>query len=319
MDAKLNFRWFDIDAEPAAWDDKVRKSGQSLFHLSALLTAHASGNARKRGILVFEDGRQIALVGGLLRHKAGRQSFRSLSFPSATATGRPTLVRELMDWLLTQGVANVSFGSYDGGVEKYELPETSCGLRERLEFLWVLNEAAEKRLRSLRSNHKRKLQKLLKEGLELREVGRWQPELLTWMRVQWARRRGHTWGLLDIIRMYRYHRYIYKSLSVPGVARLYGLYSKQGVLLSLAYMLETDGMAFYMIGASSPAGYQINASVKLFWDLAERYTAQGYRWLHLGGVPRAATDQSHDEHGTFRFKAGFGIQPLGRTSLSTPE
>lgn len=316
MDGSLEFQWFDIDAQPRVWDDKVRASGQSLFHLSALLTAHAFGSDARRGVLIYDGPRLVALVGGILKQRRRRRMFQSLSFPSAATTGRPTLVRELMEWLLGQGIVSVSFGSYDGGVEKYELPESACGLRERLEFLWVLNEAAENRLRSLRSNHKRKLQKLLKEGLVLREVERWQPELLTWMRVQWARRRGHTWGLWDIVRMYRYHRYIYKALSAPGMARLYGLYSRDGTLLSLAYMLETDGMGFYMIGASSPSGYQINASVKLFWDLAERYTARGFHWLHLGGVPRAATDAGHDEHGTFRFKSGFGIQPLGRTSLS---
>jgi hypothetical protein len=316
MEAQLGFEWFDIEADPVGWDRQVRETQQSLFHLSALLAAHAFGGARRRGVLIYEGEQRVALIGGLLKSRDKRLAFESLSFPSASVTGRPALVRELMDWLVAQGIQDVSFGSYDGGVETYELPEVRCGLKERLEFLWSLSGAPDTRLRSVRSNHKRKLQKLLKQRLELREITRWQPELLSWMRVQWARRRGQTWSLAQIFDMYRYHRYIYKSLRAGNVARLYGLYSEDGTLLSLAYMLETDGMAFYMIGASSPAGYQINGSLRLFWDLAEGYAARGYKWLHLGGVPRDAATEGHDEHGTFRFKSGFGIEPQGRTSLS---
>lgn len=308
-----DFQWFDVESDPAGWDALVRRGRTGIFHLSAVLQAHANRHARPVGILVRRTGQPNLAIGGICRRR--QQRFDTMSFPALAASETPALVKSLTQWLTSEGYTTIKLGSFGSGVEGYRLP-TAAVCAERLEFPWDLRQTSEQRFRSLRSNHKRKLQKLCKESYSLRAIGRMQPELMTWLRLQWARRRGQAFSLRELVEMYRHHRMMHDSLAGAGLGHLYGLYDGDDALLSLAYMLEADGVAFYMIGASSPAGYDVNASLRLFWDLAERYAKQGFSCLHFGGVPAAAVTHGHDEHGVFRFKAGFGIEPLSRTSLS---
>ncbi|HEX5514100.1 MAG TPA: GNAT family N-acetyltransferase [Gammaproteobacteria bacterium] len=308
------FRWFEVDANPLGWDSLVGDSPQNLFNTSPLLRAHAMGNARPIGIVVPCHGVSVA-IGGVMCWSGREQRLSTLAFPALATTGAPDLVSALTAWLFAQGVAEIEIGSFISGVEGYRLPTANAVLRQRLEFVWDLSGSPEQRHRALRSNHKRKLQKLLKQSMELREITRHQAEQMTRLRIQWSRRRAMPLGLLQVVQMYQYHRFLHRHLTMPGIGHLYGLYDKAGVLLSLAYMLETDSLAFYMIGASAPAGYLMNASLRLFWELAERYQSRGLKFLHFGGVPADAASEAHEENGVFRFKAGFGIEPTSRASL----
>jgi hypothetical protein len=247
-------RWFEVDANPLGWDSLVGDSAQNLFNTSALLRAHAMGNARPIGIVVPCHGVSVA-IGGVMCWSGREQRLSTLAFPALATTGAPDLVSALTAWLFAQGVAEIEIGSFISGVEGYRSPAANAVLRQRLEFVWDLGGSTEQRHRALRSNHKRKLQKLLKQSMELREITRHQAEQMTRLRIQWSRRRAMPLGLLQVVQMYQYHRFLHRHLTMPGIGHLYGLYDKAGVLLSLAYMLEPNSLAFYMIGASSPAGY----------------------------------------------------------------
>ncbi|RFA25160.1 hypothetical protein CAI21_19900 [Alkalilimnicola ehrlichii] len=312
----MEFRWHDIDADPLAWDRLVSETRQSLFHLSRLLRVHAFGRTRRRGVILSYRGYPMAVVGGLVRRETNGDAFESLCFPSLMR-GRDDLLEALIGWLRDQGISKVRFGSFSGGVEGYPLDCSSFAVSERLEFPWEISEGTEALRRKLRSNHKRKLNKLDRRKLTLKAVDRRQAWLLTCARAQWAQRKGQRLQVREFLHMYRYHRLLHKHLTTAGIGNLYGLYDEQERLLSLAYMLEYSDLSFYMIGASSPEGYRINASMKLFWDMARFYSEQGFRYLHLGGVPSAALAEQHDEHGVYRFKQGFGVTPAVRLTLST--
>jgi len=311
----LAFDWFDIDKRPNDWDAEVQTSGQCVFHLSRMLAAHAFGGARRRGIVIRADGKPAAVLGGLWLKDAHGISFQTLSFPAPDDSRPDTLLAELVSWLHQQGVSGIRIGSFEGGVERYEIDTAAWGTEERLEFPWRLDQTEAERMRCLRSNHKRKLKNLLKLELRVKEVQRFRAELMTLLRVRWAARRGRRLSVREVLGLYRYYGMLQANLTRPGLAKLYGLYDRSDTLLSIAYMLEAPSAAFYMIGASSPAGYRIGASVRLFWDLAAMYAERGVRHLNLGGVPKAALNPEHDEHGTLRFKADFGIEPVKRVTL----
>lgn len=310
------FDWFDIRAESSSWDELARRGEQPMFHLAPLLRAHEHGSGKPAGVTLRAPGGRRIAIGGLLRKVDGGRCFETLSFPPLAETDAPELVRSLASWLDAQGFAEVRFGSYAGGVEDYRLPLQGALTRQRLEYLWDVSAPSDARYRAIRSNHKRKLQKLLKQQLVLKKIDRFQAEQMTWMRIQWARRRELSLGYRRVLEIYRYHHTLRRTLSRPGVAHLYGIYDTADNLLSLAYMLEVGETAFYMIGASSPAGYQMNASLRLFWELGESYNARGFKVVNLGGAPVEALSEDHEEHGVMRFKAGFGIEPISRVSLT---
>jgi hypothetical protein len=313
----MNFRWHDIDADPQGWDRLVAQTHQSLFNLAPMLAVHAYEGARRRGVLLLEQGEPIGLVGGLLRQTPAGGSFESLCFPVLPMPADAAVLDDLVRWLHAQGCAQIRFGSFDGGVEHYPVDCTAFTVSERLEFPWDLTVSEDQRRKLLRSNHKRKLQKLAKQELQVRRIERHQAWTLTRARAQWAERKGERLRLRRLLRMWRYHRLLHRHLTRAGLANLYGLYAPDGTLLSVAYMLEYGGLSFYMIGASSPEGYRLSASMRLFWDMARSYSDQGFRYLHLGGVPTAALAEEHEEHGVYRFKHGFGIEPAVRLTLST--
>lgn len=308
----MKFAWHDIAAAPRDWDARVQATEQSLFHLSPVLNAHRFGVARLRGVILSLPAGEPRLLGGLLRASSGRVVFESLAFP---ALDDPEIVEALVVWMRKQGVDEVRFGSFTGGVEPYRGPRYQVS--ERLEFPWRLTEAADSRRRRLRSNHRRKISRLERQPLSLRPIERHQAAWLTQTRAQWARRRGERLTPRAWLKSYRYHARLHRHLTRTGIGRLYGLFDTDDRLLSLAYMLEHGRLSFYMLGASSPEGYRLGASMRLFWDLAQEYTDRGIECLHLGGVPAAAANDGHDEHGVFRFKHGFGIEPVQRLTLST--
>lgn len=312
----MEFDWYDIASDPAGWDQSVAQTKQSLFNHSRVLAVHAFQGAQLRGVALRRGGRTIAVLGGLMRETPAGRSFESLCFPVLGPQRSDSLVYDLIGWLHGQGVTQMKFGSFAGGVESYCLGD-GFTLTERLEFPWDLNDSAESRRRRLRTSHRRKLNKLDRQALTARRIERNQAWLLTRTRAQWAERKGEKFRLADLVRLYGYHRLLHKHLTRTGIANLYGLYGSSGRLLSVAYMLEFRDLSFYMIGASSPEGYRLSASMKLFWDLARFYSDKGFRYLHLGGVPKGASAEQHEEHGVYRFKQGFGIDPAIRMTLST--
>ena len=186
----------------------------------------------------------------------------------------------------------------------------------RLEFPWMLDGTEQDRMRVLHAGHRRKLSKLLRRKLRTERVRMLPAETLLLLRWRWAQRRGIRFTLRKALAYYLRYRMLDRCLTKNGHGALYGLYDEQGELLSVAYMLESPGTAFYMLGASSAAGYRIGASIRLFWDLAERYAERRLRYLSLGGVPAEAVEASHPEHGVYRFKSEFGIEPVRRVSLT---
>lgn len=310
------FSWVEIDSDPASWDKRVENRAHAMFSLSSVLRVHAHSRAQPMGILLPQADGGMLPIGALVRPKRGSRNLKTLAFPPLTETRDPELVKTLVAWLQSQGVSEIQIGSYTSGVEGYHLPGEGVEARQRLEFIWGLDASAEQRFRALRSNHRRKLQRLRQQPLTLRQLERFQPERLTQLRLQWGQRRELAFSWMQILEMYLHYRLLHRRLTRPGIGRLYGLYDQNSALLSLAYMLEVADTAFYMIGASSPAGYRMNASLRLFWDLAEHYQARGYQRLHFGGAPAEAVSEQHAEHGVLRFKAGFGIEPISRTTLS---
>ena len=102
-------------------------------------------------------------------------------------------------------------------------------------------------------------------------------------------------------------RALVAQLTVPGLTMLRAAHEEVCVGMTLWY---TQGeVAYYHLGAYSPAGYGLRASFALFWFALEHFAGRGLRWLSLGagaGVEGAALD------GLSEFKRGWasGTRPV---------
>jgi hypothetical protein len=97
-----------------------------------------------------------------------------------------------------------------------------------------------------------------------------------------------------------------RQLAVPGI-RAFRAASESGTVSMLLWYVQGD-VAYYHLGASNAAGYELRASFALFWHAIEHFRAAGIRWLDLGAGAGVAEDPGG---GLSRFKQGWssGTRP----------
>jgi hypothetical protein len=91
-----------------------------------------------------------------------------------------------------------------------------------------------------------------------------------------------------------------KQLRIPGIVAFRALVDNQTAGMTLWYV--QNDVAYYHLGAYSPAGYQLKVSYALFWTTLQYFADLRLKWLSLGagaGIHGDATD------GLTRFKRGW--------------
>ncbi|MFC1826939.1 peptidoglycan bridge formation glycyltransferase FemA/FemB family protein [Thermodesulfobacteriota bacterium] len=83
---------------------------------------------------------------------------------------------------------------------------------------------------------------------------------------------------------------------------------------SLAYLVF-DRKAITVRSGATPKGYELFAMYLLQYELIERLKEQGVEELNIGGVPAAAREAGHPQHGLYDYKRYYGGMELMRTSL----
>lgn len=316
MHSQLQFEWYDIERDPAGWDDSVNGTGQNLFHRSATLAAEQHGRAVRRGIVVKRFGACICLVGGLVIPQGTGGVFHALSFPPASRRVARDLPDRIVNWLYFQGLTAVHIGCHDGGVEGYRLDPRLGRARDRLEFVCDLHQDEEQRLQSADPAHRRLFEASQREPMLLRRIDRRQALHMAGFRALWARRRGERLQLMGFVRDYLYYRRLAVQMELDGSGNLYALCDERGATLAMAYMLERGETAYCLTGAGSEDGKRRGAAVRLFFELARHYSGRGIRWMNMGGVSAQAANARHRDFAAYRFKLGFGGAPVLRRALA---
>lgn len=90
------------------------------------------------------------------------------------------------------------------------------------------------------------------------------------------------------------------QLGVPGLVAFRATQAGRPAGIVLCYV--QDDVAYYHLGAYSPAGYEARASFALFWCATEFFRAAGLRWLNLGA---GAGLVQGEQDGLARFKQGW--------------
>lgn len=90
------------------------------------------------------------------------------------------------------------------------------------------------------------------------------------------------------------------QLQVPGLVAFRALHGDETVGINLWY--RQGEVAFYHLGAYSPAGYALRASFALFQSALEHFAEEGLRWAGLGAGAGLSEKQ---EDGLRRFKEGW--------------
>jgi len=105
----------------------------------------------------------------------------------------------------------------------------------------------------------------------------------------------------DIIGITKFSRDVFATqLSVPGLVAFRAVVDDKTVGMLLWYI--QGNVAYYHLGAYSPAGYKLNASFALFWTTLGYFAQTGLTWLGLGAGAGTLGDEND---GLSRFKRGW--------------
>jgi hypothetical protein len=111
-----------------------------------------------------------------------------------------------------------------------------------------------------------------------------------------------------------YYKKAYRLVYQNGPGHLYLALLEDRPLAALAY-LEFGKKAITVRSGSSPEGYETSAMYLLQYELVKDLKSRGFEALNIGGVPLAASDPGHPQHGLFDYKRYYGGQACMRSRV----
>jgi CelD/BcsL family acetyltransferase involved in cellulose biosynthesis len=221
----------------------------------------------------------------------------------------------LVSALKTRGVVDIIFDSFDATWTPSASGAGRLGSPRR-EYLVDIVESPEAMKATFGQTHRRHVQRGERSGWEFAtvegsEAGRIMDQVQGSAAERAARRedRFDPGGSADLL------PYLSTApLDTQGV-RVFVARNADAVL-SAALVGWNGGRAFYVLGGSTPEGYQASASVWLHWKVMQTLWAVGVRVYNFGGTPADAGDPGHPAHGLHRFKMGFSPREEVRLGIA---
>ncbi len=221
------------------------------------------------------------------------------------AANATAIARAVVALAQERGFGSLEIESFDGPSPPPDLAALGCTIRERSEFLLDLTAAAETRFAALKSSHRRKVRDAEKSGITVAdETGTTKLDLLRELQGHTQERRAGRGEEMHLPDAEQYRRLDASFIAGGGGRLIVG--RKEGTPLSAVLCGIERGRAYYLMGGTSPAGFECNAATLVLWRASVLLAERGARVLNLGGVPREAATEGDPAHGLFRFKEGFG-------------
>jgi hypothetical protein len=238
-----------------------------------------------------------------------------LYFPTAPAVVEPSqreaALGALVDQLRAGGAAEIQVDSYDGSWQPE--PRQGTTARDRLEYVVRLQNSRDDLASRCSKHHRRHVQRGERDGWELRTLdGEHARDLLAAVQREASARaseRGDPFAaaLPEVV------------LTSPGGQAPWGLTTWSAwhdqTPLAAALVGWANRRAFYLIGGSTPAGYERDAAQWLHWRIMCALADTGFTHYNLGGTPASAVNLGDPSNGLHRFKIGFGAEVVSCRSV----
>ena len=301
---------------PTGWDTLIARCDGGFFH--APPGNDLGGLAGEPVFLRLFSGKEvIGIVAGARRACRITSQPRHFYFPTlpALAAGiRPGLALDVViDALRTVDAAEITMESFDAHWSAETTMEpTETRMRE--EYVVPLTTTPGVMAGALASGHRRQIRKADKNGWRIEHPeGDEARAILTSVQEVAAQRAAARGNRFEV----RVPSLV--ALDGAGVrpwgATMFVARHEDG-LLAAALVGWANARAFYVMGGSTPAGYECGASLWLHWRIACLLGGAGFRTYNLGGASPDAATPGHPAHGLYRFKMGFGARAVPCRSMS---
>ena len=309
----------DLAATRSAVWEAARAAAPALPHLGDGWIAYREAQGyRPRWLLAHVDGdparRTVAVGVAWLKRprfrpwKSGELRLDRLPIACGGAAAERATPEALAAALVAAAAANrigrIELESFDGPAPPPDLAPLCFAPRERFEFLLPLAGDEASRFARLKSSHRRKVRAAEKAQVTVAdETGRTELALLRTLQGSTQERRADRGEEMELPDPRQYERLAATFVARGGGRLFVGRLGGEPVSAVLCGV-ERD-RAYYLMGGTTPAGFECNAATLVLWRAACLLAATGITELNLGGVPRAAEQDGHPQHGLLRFKDGF--------------
>ena len=299
---------------PPDWGEYLRRCDGGFFHAP---TACELGTPPGESLFIkiYQGDEVVGIATGLRRACRLTEVPRHLYFPTYPALAEGVNPRAaldaLIDALYKADAAELVLESFDAHWSGDATLQPTVS-RARDEYIVPLDPMETRMWEKLATGHRRQVKKGDRSGWRIECPQGDEARSLLMLVQEVAARRAAARGSGF-------------AVSVPKLARPESVSSAWGATVFAAWRDSTplaaalvgwaNGRAFYVMGGSTPAGYECGSSVWLHWRIACRLAATGLNTYNLGGASAAAASPSDPAHGLYRFKMGFGARVVACRSL----
>lgn len=300
--------------DPMEWNSEVLELDGTVFHTSEW-ARFKSGDGIPLYFQLLDEDMELAGIALGIKHKS---RFRVISWVTAMLhlTTIPVVrdnnanllqqaINEIINFAKKQRFVFLNMDSFYATIYPESLEDMGFQTKPRIEFLIDLKKTEKELWEGLKSSHRRKIRRGMKNNLALVEEntieGLNKLRKLQFESRERARKRGQDY---DVGAEKGYER-IKACLIDGGIAKIFCA-KKEGEIVSSALIGIYNKKAFYISGGTNSTGYRSSAPSFLFWNVMTSLKRLGFQELNFGGVPKGAKSEASLSHGLYRFKDGFG-------------
>ena len=310
----------EIDGEstPDEWDRLAVGLGGGCFHSDAGAKVEAALGGEPLRIRFVHGGATVGAVTGAVTRTRSRLLGRwrdRISLGTAPLLAAGTDPSLLGPALLELGrrlrVKTIAVETYDAPGYLLDGRTIIGGPRQdsRVEFRLALSPDWESVLAAMSPGHRRNLRKAQKMGLDVRRLTGFASAQII---------RDLQEGTFDRRKALGHHHA--HQMDAATYERVLRIWMSRGGESWVAYrqdepvsgivITRLGDRSYYLVGGTSRAGFACHAPFAVFGEVLATLGKDGCRELNLGGVPKAAEESAHPDHGLFRFKRDFGAKTL---------
>jgi hypothetical protein len=181
----------------------------------------------------------------------------------------------------------------------------ACTSAEVTDFVMDLRPSLDQILSSMHKKHRKNIKAASEAGILCRQDSSLDGMMILQTMQAHSVERGRDRGNFFSSANEDYFRKAYQLVYQNGPGRLYLAFRESRPVAALAH-LEFGKKAITVRSGSSPEGYETSAMYLLQYELVRDLKERGFEELNIGGVPLAASESGHPQHGLFDYKRYYG-------------
>lgn len=309
-----------VDNPPEIWDEIICQLGGTIFQ-SRLWAEYVKKTQNVQPIFFLgrdADGNKRGVA--LALYSQSPWPIASLIFRTARLTAHPVIcdpqageVEAFMglieDYARSLGCGRLILESFMSGNSTFSPTTHAYAESSRFEFHLDLTRDPDELWKGIGKDQRDKIKRLTRDGFSIEE-GKTQNDLhgLGMVREATQAKRSARGQGYDSSADTNFYEDLFDYLVSRGAGRLF--LAKEGSEVIAGLFFSTfNGRAYSVFSGATDRGYRLGAQSGIFWAAVETFRREGFTLLNRGGVPAAAEQEGHPQHGIYVFKKRLGTTP----------